>query len=61
MNLDDVGTEPLREAMKNMLVGAIKLKEDEEYVHVNNMSSSPIVQQDYDKGWRQQNKDTYVS
>jgi hypothetical protein len=47
--------------MKNMLVGAIKLKEDEEYVQVNDMSSSSSVQQDYDKGWRQQNKDTYVS
>jgi hypothetical protein len=29
-NLDDVGDEPLREAMKNMPVGAIKPKEDEE-------------------------------
>jgi hypothetical protein len=29
-NLDDVGDEPLREAMKNMSIGAIKPKEDEE-------------------------------
>jgi hypothetical protein len=27
-NLDDVGDEPLREAMKNMPIGAIKPKED---------------------------------
>jgi hypothetical protein len=31
-NLDDVGDEPLREAMKNMPIGAIKPKEDEEEV-----------------------------
>jgi hypothetical protein len=29
-NFDDVGDEPLREAMKNMPIGAIKPKEDEE-------------------------------
>ena len=27
-NLDDVGDEPLREAMKNILVGDIKSKDD---------------------------------
>lgn len=31
-NLDDVVDEPLIEAMKNMPVGAIKPKQDEEYV-----------------------------
>jgi hypothetical protein len=31
-NLDDVGDEPLREAMKNMSIGAIKPKEDKEEV-----------------------------
>jgi hypothetical protein len=31
-NLDDVGDEPLRKAMKNMPIGAIKPKEDEEEV-----------------------------
>jgi hypothetical protein len=29
-NLDDVGDEPIREAMKNMPIGTIKPKEDEE-------------------------------
>ena len=31
-NLDDVGDEPLREAMKNILVGDIKPKDDEDDV-----------------------------
>jgi hypothetical protein len=38
-NLDDVGDEPLREAMKNMPIGAIKLKEDEEEVQNIDMPS----------------------
>ena len=33
-NLDDVGDEPLREAMKNILVGDIKSKDDEDDVQV---------------------------
>ena len=33
-NLDDVGDEPLREAMKNILVGDIKPKDDEDDVQV---------------------------
>ena len=31
-NLDDVGDEPLREAMKNILVGDIKPKDDKDDV-----------------------------
>jgi hypothetical protein len=34
-NCDDVGDEPLREAMKNMPMGDIKLKDDEEDTHVS--------------------------
>ena len=33
-NLDDVGDEPLREAMKNISVGDIKSKDDEDDVQV---------------------------
>jgi hypothetical protein len=33
-NLDDVGDEPLSEAMKNLLVGDIEPKDDEDEVHV---------------------------
>ena len=36
-NLDDVGKEPLRDAMKNMPVGAIKPKDDEDEVQVIDM------------------------
>jgi hypothetical protein len=42
-NLDDVGDEPLREVMKNMPIGAIKPKEDEEEVQDINMPSSSNV------------------
>ena len=42
-NLDDVGDEPLREAMKNILVGDIKPKDDEDDVQVIVPSSSSNV------------------
>jgi hypothetical protein len=37
---DDVSDEPLREAMKNILVGDIKPKDDEDEVHVIDPPSS---------------------
>jgi hypothetical protein len=46
-NLDDVGDEPIREAMKNIPIGAIKPKEDEEGVQdINGPSSSNVPQDD---------------
>ena len=42
-NLDDVGDEPLREAMKNILVGDIKPKDDEDDVQVIDPPSSSNV------------------
>ena len=42
-NLNDVGDEPLREAMKNILIGDIKLKDDEDDVQVNDSPSSSNV------------------
>ena len=60
-NLDDVGEEPLREAMKNMPVGAIKPKDDDDEVQVIDMPSSSNVPQDEDKDVRETNEDTYVS
>ena len=42
-NLDDVGDEPLREAMKNIPIGAIKPKEDEDEVQVIDRPSSSNV------------------
>ena len=60
-NLDDVGEEPLREAIKNMPVGAIKPKDDEDEVQVIDMPSSSNVPQDDDKNGRVENKDTHVS
>jgi hypothetical protein len=45
-NYDDVGDESLREAMKNMLVGDIKPKDDEDDVQVINQPSSSNVSQD---------------
>ena len=38
-NLDDVGDELLREAMKNILVGDIKPQDDEDDVQVINLPS----------------------
>ena len=39
-NLDDVGDEPLGESMKNILVGDIKPKDDEDDVQVIDPPSS---------------------
>jgi hypothetical protein len=60
-NLDDVGDEPLREAMKNIPVGDIKPKEDEDDVQVIDPLSSSNVKQDDDKDVREANEDTHVS
>ena len=60
-NLDDVGDEPLREAMKNILVGDIKPKDDEDDVQVINQPSSSSVPQDGEKDGRVENEDTHVS
>jgi hypothetical protein len=59
-NYDDVGDEPLREAIKNMSVGDIKPKDDENDEIVNPPSSS-YVPQDDDKNERVENEDTHVS
>ena len=55
-NLDDVGDEPLREAMKNILVGDIKPND----VQVINPPSSSNVPQDGDKDGRVKNKYIHV-
>jgi hypothetical protein len=60
-NFDDVGDEPLREAMKNILVGDIKPKDDEDEVDVIDPPSSSNVPQDDDKDRKVENKDTHVS
>jgi hypothetical protein len=60
-NLDDVGDEPLREAIKNMPIGAIKPKEDEKEVQNIDMPSSSSVAQDDEKDERHANEDTFVS
>jgi hypothetical protein len=60
-NLDDVGDESLREAMKNILVRDIKPKDDEDEVHVIDPPSSLSVLQDDDKDRRVENKDTHIS
>jgi hypothetical protein len=60
-NLDDVGDEPLRVAMKNMLIGAIKPKEDEEVVQNIDRPSSSNVPHDDEKDERHANEDTFVS
>ena len=52
---------PLREAMKNILVGDIKPKDDENDVQVIDPSSSSNVSQDGDKDERVENEDTHVS
>jgi hypothetical protein len=45
--LDDVGDEPLREAIKNMPIGAIKPQEDEEEVqNIDRPSSSNVPHDD---------------
>jgi hypothetical protein len=60
-NYDDVGDELLREAMKNMPVGDIKSKDDEDDIQVINPPSSSCVPQDDDKNERVKNEDTHVS
>jgi len=60
-NLDDVGGEPLRDAMKNMLVGDIKPKEDDDDVQVIDAPSSSHVPQDEDKDMRDAHEDTQVT
>jgi hypothetical protein len=60
-NLDDVGDEPLREAMKNMPIGATKPKEDEEDVQDINKPSSSNVPQDDEKDEIHANEGTFVS
>jgi hypothetical protein len=60
-NLDDVRDEPLREAMKNMSIGAIKPKEDKEEVQIIDMPSSSNVPHDDEKDKRHANEDTFVS
>jgi hypothetical protein len=60
-NLDDIGDEPLREAIKNILVGDIKPKVDEDEVHVIDQPSSSNVPQDDDKDGRVENEDTHIS
>jgi hypothetical protein len=59
-NLDDVGSEPLREAMKNIPIGAVKPKEDEDEVQVIDKPSSSNVPQDDDKDVRETNEDTFI-
>jgi hypothetical protein len=60
-NYDDVGDEPLREAMKNMPVGDIKPKDDEDDVQIVNPPSSSYVPQNDDNNERVENEDTHVS
>jgi hypothetical protein len=60
-NCDDVGDEPLREAMKNMPVEDIKPKDDEDDVQIVNPPSSSHVPKDDDKNERVENEDTHVS
>ena len=59
-NLDDVGDEPLREAMKNMPIGATKPKEDEEVQNIDRPSSSNVPHDD-EKDERHANEDTFFS
>ena len=60
-NLDDVGGEPLRDAIKNMPVGDIKPKEDDDDVRVIDALSSSHVPQDEDKDVRDAHEDTQVT
>jgi hypothetical protein len=60
-NCDDVGDEPLREAMKNMPVGDIKPKDDEDDIQVINPPSSSSVPQADNKNERVKNEDIHVS
>jgi hypothetical protein len=58
-NFDGVGDELLREAMKNMPIGAIKPKEDEDEVQVIDRASSSNVPQDDEKDERHANEDIF--
>jgi hypothetical protein len=60
-NLDNVGDELLMEAIKNIPVGDIKPKDDEDEVHVIDPPSSSSVPQDDVKDERVVNEDTHVS
>jgi hypothetical protein len=60
-NLDDVRDETLREAMKNIMVGDINPKNDEDEVYVIDPPSSSSVPQDDGKDGRVENEDTHVS
>jgi hypothetical protein len=60
-NIDDVGDESLRKTMKNILVGDIKPKDDQDEVHVIDPPSSLSVPQDDDKDRRVENEDTHIS
>jgi hypothetical protein len=60
-NCDDVGDEPLRETMKNMPVGDIKPKDNEDDTQMVNPPSSSYVSQDDNKNERVENEDTHVS
>ena len=51
----------MREAIKNILVGDIKPKDDEDDVQVIDPPSSSNVPQDDDKDGRVENEDTHVS
>ena len=59
-NLNDVGDEPLRKAMKNIPVGDIKPNDDEDDVQVINPPSSSVPH-DGEKDGRVENEDTHVS
>jgi len=60
-NLDDVGGEPLRDAMKNITVGDIKPKEDDDDVQIIDVPSSYHVPQDDDNYVRDAHEDTQVT
>jgi hypothetical protein len=60
-NLDGVGDEPLREAMKNMPIGAIKPKEDKEKVQNIDRPSLSNVPHDDEKDERHANEDRFAS
>ena len=64
-NLDDVGDEPLRRAMKNMPTGAINPKEEDQVVievedNANAQPSTSQVPQDDDDKGRETNEDTFI-
>jgi hypothetical protein len=60
-NLDGLGDEPLREAMKNIPVRDIKPNDDEDDVQVINPPSSSSVPRDGEKDMRVEDEDTHIS